>query len=483
MRAKLTLKDIAIALLLTIALLGSVKSDQGAVIPLNDENFDYMIDTKEVALVNFFAAWCRFCQMLEPIWIQAAQAIDTNTPAILATVDCMAENTVKLRERFGIGKFPTIKVFRKGHVLKSEYRGQRSEAAIVGYVQELVKNPLIDVSNDGDIDAQIQKHRKGIIGHFTAATTPADIDTYAKISSKMRDECHFMVNRGSDMAGPSGSSIIFKSRTEQLAYEGDVSNEAALEEWIREHCIPLVREITFENGEELTEEGLPFCILFYNPEDLAPVKKFTQLVREQLSGERGKINFITADGFKFAHPIKHLGKSKADLPILAMDTFKHMFMFGKFSDIDKPGKLIKFIEDLHSGKLHLDFHNPPPQVPEIEAVVDNTGAVNPDVVVVTGDAPAADPAVVQPAENTPPAEGVPTLAPAEKPAEPEKPATLKDRLEAAQAQKNPGEPVFPTGAPLDGDDDDASKPISVKSVLKHLKPGKGRYSFRDKDEL
>ena len=35
-------------------------------------------------------------------------------------------------------------------------------------------------------------------------------------------------------------------------------------------CSPLVREITFENGEALTEEGLPFLILFYDPNNLAP---------------------------------------------------------------------------------------------------------------------------------------------------------------------------------------------------------------------
>ena len=35
--------------------------------------------------------------------------------------------------------------------------------------------------------------------------------------------------------------------------------------WAADKCTPLVREITFENAEELTEEGLPFLILFHNP--------------------------------------------------------------------------------------------------------------------------------------------------------------------------------------------------------------------------
>lgn len=64
---------------------------------------------------------------------------------------------------------------------------------------------------------------------------------------------------------------------------------------------------------------------------------------------KGQINFIIADGIKFAHPLKHLGKGPKDLPVLAFDTFKHMYLFRKFSNIRKPGRLEKFVSDLHSG--------------------------------------------------------------------------------------------------------------------------------------
>lgn len=39
------------------------------------------------------------------------------------------------------------------------------------------------------------------------------------------------------------------------------------------------------------------------------------------------MNFITADGHKFTHPLQHLGKTKKDLPVLAADTFRHMYLF------------------------------------------------------------------------------------------------------------------------------------------------------------
>lgn len=64
------------------------------------------------------------------------------------------------------------------------------------------------------------------------------------------------------------------------------------------------------------------------------------------------INFLTADGKRFAHPLHHLGKSQADLPLIAIDSFRHMYLFKDFKDIFVEGKLKKFVEDLHSGKLH-----------------------------------------------------------------------------------------------------------------------------------
>ena len=51
------------------------------------------------------------------------------------------------------------------------------------------------------------------------------------------------------------------------------------------------------------------------------------------------VNFLIADGEKFAHPLHHLGKSKDDLPLIAIDSFRHMYLFPKYEDMLVPGKL------------------------------------------------------------------------------------------------------------------------------------------------
>lgn len=68
---------------------------------------------------------------------------------------------------------------------------------------------------------------------------------------------------------------------------------------------------------------------------------------------------MTADGVKFAHPLHHLGKSVSDLPLIAIDSFRHMYLFPDAREMEVPGKLKTFLKDLYSGKLHRDFHYRP----------------------------------------------------------------------------------------------------------------------------
>lgn len=72
-------------------------------------------------------------------------------------------------------------------------------------------------------------------------------------------------------------------------YEFELSNYESLYAWANEKCTKLVREITFENAEELTEEGLPFLILFHKPDDTESVHTFEQEVAKQLVHEKSRV--------------------------------------------------------------------------------------------------------------------------------------------------------------------------------------------------
>ena len=87
---------------------------------------------------------------------------------------------------------------------------------------------------------------------------------------------------------PPGQNIIAfrpnkaRSTEDDETYTGKLNSYDELSVWAADKCTPLVREITFENAEELTEEGLPFLILFHDPEDNESVKRYSDVVQKEL---------------------------------------------------------------------------------------------------------------------------------------------------------------------------------------------------------
>jgi len=430
----------------------------GEVVVMSDDTFDAVSGQYDIMLVNFYADWCRFSQMLKPIFAAAARQVSELGNVRLGSINCEGSDTEVTREKYHISKYPTIKIFRRGVALKSEYRGQRSPHAMEAYIQELLRTAVAHVDSEDQVTDLVNQAHRAMVAHFDSENHPAAAN-FNKIGNEQRDECHFVQWNGAGNLPESNARLYYKDDHNEVTYDGDINDHDAVFAWSREHCNPIVREITFENGEELTEEGLPFLIMFFDPAERQHVTEFTRVIKERFGHERGVINFITADGTKFSHPLRHLGKTKADLPILAFDTFKHMYLFRRFNRISKPGKLEAFISDYHSGKLHQNFHHPSADEDDNddeEAVTEAPHVENhPDEATNDGD---------------------------------NKVDTLKEKLEVAEEQKRPDVPeeLKTTDPPAHVEDhdehDDPSKPVPVKSVLKNLKPSQNRYSFRH-DEM
>jgi len=340
-------------------------ADSGATV-LDTTNIDTVLAGNELVLLNFYADWCRFSNMLAPIWDEAADKIASELPdkkVVVGKVDCDKQGS--LGSRFHISKYPTIKFAQNGVLAKKEYRGQRSAAAFLEFVREHVKDPVASLQGPASV-AALDKNKRHLVGYFVEAEG-AEWEAFKQVSVTLKEDCQFHAGTGSEFESVRAGGqnrIIFKGGGGregggEVVYDGSPGDQAGLLAWATQHCSPLVREITFENAEELTEEGLPFLILFHNPADTESVREYTELVSRELTSEKGNVNFLTADGLKFAHPLHHLGKSKDDLPLIAIDSFRHMYLFPRFEDIRSPGRVKSFLQDLYSGKLHREFHYGP----------------------------------------------------------------------------------------------------------------------------
>ncbi|XP_053949056.1 endoplasmic reticulum resident protein 44 isoform X2 [Anastrepha obliqua] len=363
-------------------------TDSGAV-DINSENIDMTLASNELVFLNFYAEWCRFSNLLAPIFNEAADKTKEAFPepgkVVLGRVDCDRETAIA--SRFHIAKYPTLKVIRNGQLSKREYRGQRSAEAFVEFVRKQLEDPIKEFSSLKDLE-NLDSRKRIIIGYFDRRDQP-EYETFRKVATNLKEDCQFHVGFGDvvqamhpptedDSSDRRGQPIIVFRPDVALSHENDetftgsLKNFDELKIWVQEKCVPLVREITFENAEELTEEGLPFLILFHKPDDTEAIKDFKAIIETQLLDEKQNINFLTADGQRFAHPLHHLGRSTDELPLIAIDSFRHMYMFPKFEDMYTPGKLKQFLQDLYSGKLHREFHyGPDPSGNEVQTEADS----------------------------------------------------------------------------------------------------------------
>uniref|UniRef100_A0A8R1HWN6 Uncharacterized protein n=1 Tax=Caenorhabditis japonica TaxID=281687 RepID=A0A8R1HWN6_CAEJA len=219
-----------------------------------------------------------------------------------------------------------------------------------------------------------QPEKNTFIGYFKDESS-VEYKNLQRVAQSYRDECEFMIGIGElNFPGEVGDipKLVFQPSNKatnpaQIPFSGDFQSYEYLKQWVSDKCVPLVREITFQNAEELTEEGLPFMILFKRSDDNISDKVFADAITREIPDQRKAINCLVGDGVIFKHPLSHLGKTENDLPVIAIDSFRHMYLFKNFDDIGIPGKLRQFVLDLHSGKLHREFHHGPDPVPQIRS--------------------------------------------------------------------------------------------------------------------
>lgn len=198
--------------------------------------------------------------------------------------------------RFHISKYPTLKAVRNGQLFKKEYRGQRSAEAFANFVREQLVDPVKEFSQLSEVSHnQLDEKKRHVIGYFDRKDSPRYAN-FAKLAAVLKDDCVFHVGFGEAvraMHPPDQDIVAFRpskarSNDKDETFMGDLQSYDEFSIWVTDKCVPLVREITFENAEELTEEGLPFLILFYNPDDTHSIKQYNDVINRELLDEKRK---------------------------------------------------------------------------------------------------------------------------------------------------------------------------------------------------
>ncbi|KAK4467634.1 hypothetical protein MN116_008576 [Schistosoma mekongi] len=340
------------------------------VLNANDTNFDSLVAAYDITLLKFSAEWCYYSQLLAPIFEQAAEKASELTKsgkAAFISIDCEANQNLCANQY--IHKYPTIKITKYGKILKSEYRNERTVEALIKFIEDNLKFPVEIINGHNAtpraiLDSWVNKSVDtkcilALVNNLNATNTHTNL--FKKVAAIEQGTCKFYIYHNLSMDDERLATydpIPSKITSVTILKNADLT---AIDNWVKQQCTSLVREITFSNAEEITEERLPLMLLFYNPDNKTVANRFTEFVNLHLTHHQSTINIVTANGVTFSHPLAHLGKSKEDLPFICLDSFAHMYVFPGSVEmaLSDPKHLNQFVEDLKSGNLHREYHYGP----------------------------------------------------------------------------------------------------------------------------
>jgi len=224
-------------------------TDSGAV-QLKADNLDMTLASNELVFINFYAEWCRFSNLLQPIFDEAADKVKEDFPeagkVVMAKVDCDQESSVA--SRFHISKYPTLKIIRNGQPTKREYRGQRSVEAFAEFVKKQLEDPIKEFHTLKELE-QLDSTKRIIVGYFDRRDQP-EYSTFRRAATNMKEECQFHAGFGdvvAQMHPPGTPIVVFRpdvalSDENDELFKGSLTNFDELNIWAQQKCVPLVRE-------------------------------------------------------------------------------------------------------------------------------------------------------------------------------------------------------------------------------------------------
>ena len=80
---------------------------------ITKDNYDSVISTDKVVLIDFFATWCGPCKMMSPIIDKIA---DEHPEYVVGKVD--VDDDPELAQAFGVMSIPTLVVMKNGQLAK-----------------------------------------------------------------------------------------------------------------------------------------------------------------------------------------------------------------------------------------------------------------------------------------------------------------------------------------------------------------------------
>ncbi|XP_066441102.1 protein disulfide-isomerase A4 isoform X2 [Eleutherodactylus coqui] len=331
-------------------------------IVLTNANFDEVVETADIILVEFYAPWCGHCKKLAPEYEKAAQELSKRTPAIpLAKVDATAE--ADLATRYNVTGYPTLKIFRKGKAY--DYNGPREKHGIIDFMIEQAGPPSTLVQTV----KQVQEHlRDGsdatVIGVFRDGQEKL-FQTYQNAANALREDFKFYHAFSSDIASflkvQPGQLVVMHPDRFQSKYEAkkhlfkinDLTKEEDLKEHVLKNALPLVGHRTKAN-EAKRYTKRPLVVVYYTVDFSFDHRTDTQYWRSKVldvAKDFPEYTFCISNEDDYASELKDLGlgDSGEEVNVAILDANGKKYV--KDPEEFDSDSLREFVQDFKKGKL------------------------------------------------------------------------------------------------------------------------------------
>lgn len=368
-----------------IALCAADVEEEENVLVLTDDNFEEVISSNDILLVEFYAPWCGHCKSLAPEYAKAAATLKENDPPIrIAKVDATAHT--KVGEKYGIQGFPTLKLFQGSLDAADvkDYDGGRTAPDIEKWMIKKSGPSVVIVTDQAEIDTAKEGNDVVLVAYFEDLTGDEKA-TFEKIAS-MDENCLYLATSSADIAKSNKKSFpgltLYKKFDEGIMeYEGEFTQDE-ISAFVKENSLPLIMTFSQEKASVIFGGEVNVHLLMFADQEKEYFSSFEKQAKIAAKENKGKLLHIFIP-LSEDRIMDYFGFKKDDLPaIMLVNMASGMKKFSYTSkgddliaamDGDLGADLIAFEASYFEGTLKPSLKSAEPTDDSDEAVKVMTG--------------------------------------------------------------------------------------------------------------
>ncbi|KAJ1812171.1 protein disulfide-isomerase precursor [Coemansia sp. RSA 2598] len=318
-------------------------------------NSDFLMWTKDqsLALVEFYAPWCGYCQAMAPAYEMAAEALKKDKIP-LAKVDCTAE--IQVCDDMGVEGYPTLKVVRNGAF--APYNGTRQEASIVDYMRRHSK-PALQKIKPVHFDNFVDSGHIVVVGFVD--DNEADLAALKSVAEESFDEYLFGYVSDKSVAKKFGvpypGIAVFKDFDTRKDVFGFTRDADRLRRVVRSSSIPVLGELSVQTFGTYVRSGIPIGLLFYDGQEMR--QRLQEEFLDLAIKYKHDVSLALVDARIYHKHAKALNLQSKWPAFAIQEPAKHLkYVFPHFRVLTAE-KVGDFVGDFVSGKLEPNFKSQP----------------------------------------------------------------------------------------------------------------------------